>query len=57
LLRNKRRALVAPSVDVVASRLVYKPFWIVRSEPAVRVLVDGVTGGFCPLPGSVVKSS
>ena len=46
VLRNRRRALVAPTIDVV-------PFWIVTCsrahQPSFRVLVDGVTGGFYPL--------
>lgn len=53
VLRNRRRALVAPTVDVVACALVYKPFWIVTHEASGPVLVDGLTGGFYPL--SAVK--
>ena len=52
VLRSKRRALVSPTVTVISSRLVYKPFWIVtytESGTLVRVLVDGITGGFHPL--------
>ena len=50
VMRNRRKALVAPQVTVLDRRLVYKPFWIVDgttpSESSFRVLVDGVTGGF-----------
>ncbi len=53
VLRNRRRALVAPTIDVVSCQMVHKPFWIVTCsrahQPSFRVLVDGITGGFYPL--------
>lgn len=51
VVRNRRRALIAPSVDVVSCRIVHKPFWVVTCSPPVplRALVDGITGGIHPL--------
>lgn len=50
VVRNRRKALVAPEVNVLRRGLVYKPFWIVdgttRRQSSFRVLVDGITGGF-----------
>lgn len=54
VLRNRRRAFVTPTIEVLSCRMVHKPFWIVTSrsrarQPSLRVLVDGITGGFHPL--------
>ena len=50
VVRNKRKALVAPKLEVLEHALVFKPFWIVNctngSKPEFRLLVDGITGGF-----------
>ena len=51
VLRNRRRALVAPTIEVLSCQMVHKPFWIVTSrsrsqQSSLRVLVDGITGGF-----------
>jgi hypothetical protein len=50
VVRNKRKALVTPKLEVLEHDLVFKPFWIVHcsndSQPGFRVMVDGVTGGF-----------
>ena len=50
VLRNRRRALVAPTIELLSCRMVHKPFWIVKCsrahQPSFRVLVDGLTGGF-----------
>ena len=50
VVRNKRKALVAPKLEVLEHALVFKPFWIVNctngSKPDFRVMVDGITGGF-----------
>ena len=50
VLRNRRRAFVAPTIEVLSCQMVHKPFWIVTSRsraqpPSLRVLVDGITGG------------
>ena len=49
VLKNRRKALVTPRIEVVDERLVYKPFWIVDCAQAYTLLVDGITGGFHPL--------
>jgi hypothetical protein len=54
VVQRRRSAFVRQHLEVVEQDLVYKPFWIVhcrqeRSRP-FRMLVDGVTGGFYPLP-------
>jgi hypothetical protein len=50
VVRNKRKALVAPKFEILEHSLVFKPFWIVKctngSKPAFRVMVDGITGAF-----------
>ncbi len=50
VLRNRRRALVAPTIEVLSCQMVHKPFWIVTcsraQQPSLRVLVDGIIGGF-----------
>ena len=50
VVRNKRKALVAPKFEMLEHSLVFKPFWIVKctngSKPEFRVMVDGITGGF-----------
>ena len=50
VLRNRRRALVAPTIELLSCRMVHKPFWIVKCsrahQPSFRVLVDGITGRF-----------
>ena len=50
VVRNKRKALVAPKSEMLEHSLVFKPFWIVKctsdSKPAFRVMVDGITGAF-----------
>jgi hypothetical protein len=50
VVRNKRKALVAPKLEVLDHALVFKPFWIVNcsngTKPEFRVMVDGITGGF-----------
>jgi hypothetical protein len=49
VVRNRRKALVTPKVDVLKRAVVHKPFWIVHctngSKPDFRVMVDGITGG------------
>jgi hypothetical protein len=49
VVRNKRKALVTPRVDILDRAVVHKPFWIVRctngAKPDFRVMVDGITGG------------
>lgn len=54
VLRNRRRAFVAPTIEVLSCEMIHKPFWIVTSrsraqQSSLRVLVDGITGGFHPL--------
>ena len=54
VLRNRRRAFVAPTIEVLSCQMVHKPFWIVTTrslaqQPSLRVLVDGITGGLHPL--------
>lgn len=50
VMRNRRRALVVPRVDVIEGALVFKPMSIVRlsrlGAPSFRVLVDRMSGGF-----------
>lgn len=50
VMRNRRKALVAPRVDCLERGLVYKPMSIVRGsragEPSFRVLVDRMNGAF-----------
>ena len=50
VVRNKRKALVAPKFEILERSLVFKPFWIVQctngSKPACRVIMDGITGAF-----------
>ncbi len=50
VIRNRRRAFVAPTLEVLSCQMVHKPFWIVTcsraQQPSLRVLVDGITGGF-----------
>jgi hypothetical protein len=50
VVRNKRKALVAPKFEMLEHSLVFKPFWIVKCtsdlKPAFRVMVDGITGAF-----------
>ena len=50
VLRNRRRALIAPTIEVLSCRMIHKPFWIVTcsraQQSSLRVLVDGITGGF-----------
>ena len=61
VVRNKRKALVAPKLEVLEHALVFKPFWIVNctngSEPAFRVVVDGITGGFHVLSPPATRQS
>jgi len=56
VVRNKRKAFVAPKLEAVDHALVFKPFWIVicsnGSDPEFRVMVDGITGGFHVLRGA-----
>ena len=56
VVRNKRKALVAPKLEVLDHALVFKPFWIVNcsngTNPEFRVMVDGITGGFHVLQGA-----
>ena len=49
VVKNRQKALVNPKREVLAQRLVYKPFWIVDCAETYTLLVDGVTGGFHPL--------
>ena len=67
VVRNRRKALVAPDVTALGRNLVFKPFWLIDGtkpqESSLRVIVDGVTGGFHALRrwdsgrrGSVVGS-
>ncbi len=49
VVKNRRKALVRPRMEVLGERLVYKPFWIVDCTEGYTLLVDGVTGGFHPL--------
>lgn len=50
VIRNQRKALVVPRIEVLEQEAVHKPFWIVGcrrdGELRFRVLVDGVTGSF-----------
>lgn len=63
VVRRRRKALANPKLEVLESVLVYKPFWIVGCSEGnsrqFRVLVDGVTGGFHPIPdqGSRAEAS
>lgn len=54
--RRRQKALVSPGLELLQTRLVHKPFWVLGcregSGPSFRMLVDGVTGGFHPLPAS-----
>ena len=56
VIRNQRKALVVPRVEVLEREVVYKPFSIIgchRDGPSrFRVLVDGVTGRFQTLSSS-----
>ena len=56
VMRRRRRALIAPEVEVLDRALVHKPFWVVRctrdDASAFRGLVDGLTGRFHVLPSS-----
>ena len=49
VVKNRRKALVTPKMEVLDQRLVYKTFWIVDCAEAYTLLVDGVTSGFHPL--------
>lgn len=53
VIRNQRKALVIPRIEVLEHDLVYKPYWILDCrhdvESRFRVLVDGVNGSFQPL--------
>jgi hypothetical protein len=61
VVRNKRKALVAPKLEVLEHELVFKPFWIVNctkgSEPEYRMMVDGITGGFHALSPPALRLS
>ena len=61
VVRSKRKALVAPRLEVLEHELVYKPFWIVNcsngSDPEFRMMVDGITGGVHVLSTPVGRSS
>jgi len=64
VVRNKRKALVAPKLEVLEQALVFKPFWIVNcingTKPEFRMMVDGITGGFhalSPLSTQVSRHS
>jgi hypothetical protein len=50
IVRNRRKALVVPKIEIIEEGVVYKRFWIVQcehpSDPAFRVMVDAVTGAF-----------
>lgn len=54
VLRRRHKALASAKLEVLETALVYKPFWIVgcseEDSRRFRVLVDGVTGGFHPIP-------
>ena len=54
VLRRRHKALASTKVEVFETALVYKPFWVVscaeEDSRRFRVLVDGVTGGFHPIP-------
>jgi hypothetical protein len=56
VMRQRRKALVVPRVDVVERAVVYKPMSTVRlsraGEPSFRVLVDRMSGGFHVLSSS-----
>jgi hypothetical protein len=56
VVRNKRKALATPQLEVLEHALVFKPFWIVNcsngTKPEFRVMVDGITGGFHVLHGA-----
>jgi hypothetical protein len=56
VVRNKRKALATPKLEVLEHALVFKPFWIVNcsngTKPEFRVMVDGITGGFHVLQGA-----
>jgi hypothetical protein len=61
VLRNKRKALVAPRLEVLEHAIVFKPFWIVNctngSKPEFKMLVDGITGGFHALSSPTPRLS
>jgi hypothetical protein len=61
VVRNKRKALVAPKLEVLEHALVFKPFWIVNctngSNPEFRLMVDGITGGFHALSSPTTRLS
>jgi hypothetical protein len=61
VVRNKRKALVAPKLEVLEHALVFKPFWIVNctngSKPEFRLMVDGITGGFHALSPPATRLS
>ncbi len=57
VMKNKRKALTTPKFEVLEQALVFKPFWIVNcsngTKPSFRVMVDGITGGFHVLQGTI----
>jgi hypothetical protein len=64
VVRNKRKALVAPKFEILEHSLVFKPFWVVKctngTKPAFRVMVDGITGAFhvlAPPPSQLSRHS
>ena len=61
VVRNKRKALDAPKLEVLEHALVFKAFWIVScangSKPEFRVMVDDITGAFHVLSPHATQSS
>jgi len=61
VVRNKRKALVAPKFEILEHSLVFKPFWIVKctsgSKPPFRVMVDGISGGYHVLTSPGTRQS
>ncbi len=56
-IRQRRKALVLPRVEVVRGQSVYKPFWVcdgrLDNTANRTMLFDGVTGDYCALPSGV----
>ncbi len=53
VLRNRRKAFIDVDSEIIEGALVHKPLWVVDCggpEPSgLRMLVDGISGGFHPL--------
>lgn len=57
VMRSRRRAFIAPEVEPLERALVHKPYWVARcaddDDASARVLIDGLTARFHPLPQSL----